>query len=132
MKENYKHSDITDKIINCFYKVYNTLGYGFLEKVYENALFLELRNLGLYVEKQKQIKVFYENEKVGEYYADLIVSELVIVELKATETLCEEHEYQLINYLKATEIEVGLLLNFGKNPELKRKVFSNETTKKSN
>jgi len=103
------------------------LGYGFLEKVYENALFLELRSLGLYVEKQKQIKVYYNNEKVGEYYADLIVSELVIVELKAAESLCEEHEFQLINYLKATEIEVGLLLNFGKNPELKRKIFSNKS-----
>ena len=125
MSENYKHSDITDKIIKCFYKVYNTLGYGFLEKVYENALFLELRSLGLFVEKQKQIKVYYESEKVGEYYADLIVSESVIIELKAAESLCEEHEFQLINYLKATEIEVGLLLNFGKNPELKRKVFSN-------
>lgn len=123
--ENYKHSDITDKIIKCFYKVCNNLGYGFLEKVYENAMFLELRNLGLFVEKQKQIKVYYENEKVGEYFADIIVSESVIVELKAAESLCEEHEYQLINYLKATEIEVGLLLNFGKNPELKRKVFSN-------
>ena len=125
MAENYKHSEITDKVIKCFYKVYNTLGYGFLEKVYENAMFLELRSLGLFVEKQKQIKVYYENEKVGEYYTDLIVSELVIIELKAAESLREEHEFQLINYLKATEIEVGLLLNFGKNPELKRKVFSN-------
>lgn len=124
-KENYKHSDITDKIIKCFYKVYNSLGYGFLEKVYENAMFLELKRLGLFVEKQKQIKVYYENQQVGEYYADLIISESVIIELKASESLCEEHEYQLINYLKATEIEVGLLLNFGKNPELKRKVFSN-------
>lgn len=125
--ENYKHSDITDKIIKCFYKVYNTLGYGFLEKVYENAMFLELKNLDLFVEKQKQIIVYYENEKVGEYFADLIVSESVIIELKAAESLCEEHEFQLINYLKATEIEVGLLLNFGKYPELKRKVFSNNT-----
>ena len=125
MKDNYKHSETTEVIIKCFYKVYNTLGYGFLEKVYENAMFLELKNLGLFVEKQKQIKVYYENQQVGEYYADLIVSESVIIELKASESLCEEHEYQLINYLKATEIEVGLLLNFGKNPELKRKVFSN-------
>ena len=123
---NYKHSEITDKIIKCFYKVYNTLGYGFLEKVYENALFLELRNLGLFVEKQKQINVFYDNKKVGEYYADLIVSELVIVELKAAESLCEEHEFQLINYLKATEIEVGLLLNFGKSAQVKRKIFTNK------
>lgn len=125
MSENYKHSEITEIIIKCFYKVYNTLGYGFLEKVYENSMFLELRKYGLFVEKQKQIKVYYENQLVGEYFADLIVSQSVIVELKAAESLCEEHEYQLINYLKATEIEVGLLLNFGKTPEFKRKVFSN-------
>ncbi len=123
--DNYKHSEITEQIIKCFYKVYNTLGYGFLEKVYENALFFELKKSGLFVEKQKQIKVFYENQQVGEYYADLIVSESVIVELKAAESLCEEHEFQLINYLKATDIEVGLLLNFGKEPQMKRKIFSN-------
>jgi len=125
--DNFKHSDITEKIIKCFYKVYNTLGYGFLEKVYENAMFIELRSLGLFVQKQRQIIVYYEEEKVGEYYADLIVSESVIVELKAAESLCEEHEFQLINYLKATEIEVGLLLNFGKEPMFKRKVFTNKT-----
>lgn len=123
---NYKHSEVTEKIIQCFYKVYNTLGYGFLEKIYENAMFLELKTLGLYVEKQKQIKVYYEGEKIGEYYADLIVSESVIIELKAAESLCEEHEFQLINYLKATEIEVGLLLNFGKEPQVKRKIFTNK------
>jgi len=123
---NFKHSDITEKIIKCFYKVYNTLGYGFLEKVYENALFIELKSLGLFVEKQKQIKVYYETQQVGEYYADLIISESVIVELKAAESLCEEHEFQLINYLKATEIEVGLLLNFGKEPQFKRRVFTNK------
>ncbi len=123
--DNYKHSEITEQIIKCFYKVYNTLGYGFLEKVYENALFFELKKSGLFVEKQKQIKVFYENQQVGKYYADLIVSESVIVELKAAESLCEEHEFQLINYLKATDIEVGLLLNFGKEPQMKRKIFSN-------
>jgi len=124
--DNFKHSDITEKIIKCFYKVYNTLGYGFLEKVYENAMFIELKSLGLFVQKQKQIKVYYEKEKVGEYYADLIVSESVIVELKAAESICEAHEFQLINYLKATEIEVGLLLNFGKEPIFKRKVFTNK------
>lgn len=126
--DNYKHSEITEKIISAFYKVYNTLGYGFLEKVYENAIFIELQSLGLQVEKQKKIKVFYENKIVGEYFADLAVNEFVIVELKACETLCEEHEFQLINYLKATDIEVGLLLNFGKKPEVKRKVFSNNKT----
>lgn len=124
--DNYKHSEITEKIIKAFYKVYNTLGYGFLEEVYQNALFIELASMDLIVEKQEQVKVYYEGEEVGEYFADLIVEECVIVELKAAETLCEEHEFQLINYLKATEIEVGLLLNFGKKPECKRKVFSNK------
>jgi GxxExxY protein len=124
--DNYKYSDITEKIIEAFYKGYNTLGYGFLEKVYENALLIDLVTMGLSVEKQKQIKVYYEGKEVGEYFADLIVEGCVIVELKVAETLCKEHEYQLINYLKATEVEVGLLLNFGKKPVFKRKVFSNK------
>jgi len=123
--EKYKHTDITEKIIKTFYKVYNTLGFGFLEKVYENAMFIELRNMGMFVEKQRRVKVFYEGQEVGDYFADLIVDEKVIIELKASEALCEEHEFQLINYLKATEIEVGLLLNFGKKPEFKRKIFTN-------
>src|ERR1700734_3094963 len=118
--DNLKYSDITEKIIKAYYKVYNTLGYGFPEKVYENAMFLELVNMGLVVEKQKGIKVQYDGREVGEYYADIVVDDSVIVELKAAEALCEEHEYQLINYLKATDIEVGLLLNFGKEPEFKR------------
>ena len=121
-----KHSEITEKIIKAFYKVYNTLGYGFLEKVYENAMVIELRKMGLLVSQQKRIKVYYENEEVGDYYADLLVDNSVIVELKAAKSLCEEHEAQLINYLKATDIEVGLLLNFGKKAEFKRKIFSNE------
>jgi GxxExxY protein len=123
---NYKHSDLTEKIIKAFYKVYNTLGFGFLEKVYENAMFIELRNMGLFVEKQRRVKVFYEGNLVGDYCADLAVEEKVIVELKAAEALCEDHEFQLINYLKATEIEVGLLLNFGKKPEFRRKIFTNK------
>ncbi|MBA4139606.1 MAG: GxxExxY protein [Segetibacter sp.] len=121
-----KHEEITNKIIKGFYKVYNTLGYGFLEKVYENALFFELKKEGLYVEKQKKIEVYYLGQLVGDYYADLIVSDLIIVELKAHECLLEEHDNQLINYLKATEIEVGLLLNFGKKPEVRRKIFDND------
>jgi GxxExxY protein len=124
--DNYKHSDLTEMIIRAFYKVYNVLGYGFLEKVYENAMLIELRNMGLFVEKQYRIKVFYEEQVVGDYFADLIVEKTVIIELKACECLHEDHEYQLINYLKATEIEVGLLLNFGKKPEFKRKIFSNK------
>lgn len=119
------HKNITDIILKSFYKVYNNLGYGFLEKVYENALLYELRNHGLDCEKQKPIKVYYEQIQVGEYYADIIVNECIILELKAAESIAEEHEFQLINYLKATEIEIGLLLNFGKNPEFKRKIFTN-------
>lgn len=123
--DNFKHTDLTEQIIKAFYKVYNTLGYGFLEKVYENAMYIQLRNMGFFVEKQKRVKVFYEEQQVGDYFADLIINDQIIIELKASESLCEEHEHQLINYLKATEIEVGLLLNFGKKPEFKRKVFSN-------
>ena len=95
--ENYKHSETTELIIKCFYNVYNQLGYGFLEKVYENAMFYELKNLGLFVEKQKRINVYYKQQQVGDYFADLIVSESVIIEIKAAESLCEEHEFQLIN-----------------------------------
>jgi GxxExxY protein len=122
---NLLHKNITDIILKSYYKVYNNLGYGFLEKVYENALLYELRNQGLDCEKQKPIKVYYEQIQVGEYYADIIVNECIILELKAAESIAEEHEFQLINYLKATEIEIGLLLNFGKNPEFKRKIFTN-------
>jgi GxxExxY protein len=121
----FKYQDITEKIIRAFYNVYNLLGYGFLEKVYENAIMIELRLLNLSSEKQKQIKVFYKNENVGEYFADIIVEDKVIIELKAAESLIEEHEHQLLNYLKASEIEVGLLLNFGKKPQFKRQIFEN-------
>ncbi|MBP9583186.1 MAG: GxxExxY protein [Ignavibacteriaceae bacterium] len=114
------------KLLRLNYKVYNSLGYGFLEKVYENALKIELIRMDLKVEQQKNIKIFYEKFEVGDYFADIIVNDLVIVELKAAESLCEEHEAQLINYLKATNLEVGLLLNFGKKAEFKRKVFSND------
>lgn len=127
--EEYLHQELTSRIISCFYKVYNTLGFGFLEKVYENALMFELKKCGLNVEKQKPINVIYEGNIVGEYFADLIVENKVIIELKATESLIEEHELQLLNYLKATEIEIGLLLNFGKKPEIRRKIFSNNKKK---
>ena len=120
------HSDITEKILSAFYTVNNKLGFGFLEKVYENAMVIELGKKGCKEEQQKRIKVFYEREEIGDYYADLLVDDLVIVELKAAESLCEEHEAQLINYLKATQIEVGLLLNFGKKAEFRRKVFTND------
>ncbi|MBC8385181.1 MAG: GxxExxY protein [Candidatus Cloacimonetes bacterium] len=125
-KKMLLHSEITDKILNAFYFVYNKLGYGFLEKVYENAMVIKLKELGFSVEQQKNIKVFFEGKVVGEYFADLIVDKKVIVELKVAENLCDEHYFQLINYLKATEMEVGLLLNFGKEPQTKRAIFTND------
>lgn len=121
----FKHKDITDKIIKAFYNVYNTLGYGFLEKVYENSMLLELTEVGLSSQKQYPIDVYYKEKLVGSYFADLMVEEKIIVELKAAESICEEHEFQLINYLKATDIDIGLLLNFGKEPQFKRKIFTN-------
>ena len=96
-----------------------------MEKVYEKALKYELEKAGFFVERQRPINVYYETELVGEYYADLLIENKIIIELKATEIICQNHEYQLINYLKATDIEVGLLLNFGNKPEVRRKVYSN-------
>ena len=122
----FLHKEISNKIIKAFYNVYNELGYGFLEKVYENAMLLELRKMNLSCEKQKPIKVYYGKIVIGEYFADIIVEDKIIVELKAAENLCQEHEIQVINYLKATNIEVGLLLNFGKEPQFKRKIFTND------
>ncbi len=121
-----KHQEITERIIKAFYKVYNTLGYGFLERVYKNALYIELALDGFTVDRQKKIHVYYFGQHVGEYFADIIVDDLIIIELKANDALIEEHESQLINYLKATEVEVGLLLNFGKKPEVRRKIFDND------
>ncbi len=123
--QNFKHRVLTDQIIKIFYKIYNTLGYGFLEKVYENAMIIEFRREGIPAVAQFPIKVFYENEVIGEYYADILADNRVIVEIKATRTLALEHEAQLLNYLKATDVEVGLLLNFGPKPEIKRKVLDN-------
>jgi GxxExxY protein len=125
----FKHQEVTDKIIRAFYNVYNTLGFGFLEKVYENAMMIELKSFGLNCEKQKRISVYFKDNCVGEYFADIIVEDKVIIELKAAEGIAEEHEAQLLNYLKATEIEVGLLLNFGKTPQFKRKIFENQFKK---
>lgn len=124
--ENLKHSEITGKIIKSFYTVYNELGFGFLEKVYENALAIELSSLGLEVELQRPIAVHYKEILAGEYFADLVVNDLVIVELKSAEAISKAHEAQLVNYLKATRFEVGLLLNFGKSAEYKRKIFDNQ------
>ncbi|MGE5861429.1 MAG: GxxExxY protein [Ignavibacteria bacterium] len=126
MINNYKYSELTDLIIKAYYIVYNKLGYGFLERIYENALLIELSKLGLKCIKQKPISVYYDGLIIGEYFADIIVNDVVIIELKAAESLCTEHECQLVNYLKATDIEVSLLLNFGKKPQFKRKVLTAE------
>jgi GxxExxY protein len=126
MINEYKHVEITEQIIKAYYQVYNNLGYGFQEKVYANALAIELQILGLQVVREAIICVYYLGHVVGEYFADLLVEDKVIVETKATQELCEEHSAQLLNYLKATPYEVGLLLNFGKKPKFQRKAFDNE------
>ena len=123
--KDYMFKEITEKIIECFYRVYNQLGYGFLEKVYENAMVIELKKGKFAVVPQSPIKVRYEGEIIGEYFADLLVEDKVIVEIKAAKALAIENEAQLLNYLKATSIEVGLLLNFGPRPEIMRKIFDN-------
>ena len=122
---NYKHSALTKQIIGIFYGVYNALGYGFLEKVYENALVIRLQKAGLSVSQQHPIKIYFDSVVVGEYYADLVVNDLVILELKAVEELVEAHDAQLINYLNATPYEIGLLLNFGPKPQVIRKAYDN-------
>ena len=121
------YEGITDTILKCFYKVYNELGYGFLEKVYENALMIELRNNNLYCSQQSPIKVYYQQTQVGIYFADILVEDKVIIELKAGEGgIVLAHELQLVNYLKATEYEVGLILFFGEKPSMRRKIFTNQ------
>jgi GxxExxY protein len=125
METKLKHAEITEKILAAFYLVYNTLGYGFLEKVYRNAMAIELKRMGIPVISEAKIEVYYDGEVVGEYFADLLVADKIIVELKAVKELASEHEAQLLNYLKATPYEVGLLLNFGPAPQKKRMAFDN-------
>ncbi len=124
--EKILHEELTGRIIKAFYTVYNTLGNGFLEKVYENALMIELRKSGLQADQQKKIEVFYDAQKVGDYFADILVENIVILELKAADAIVPEYEAQLINYLKATQIEVGLLLNFGPKPQVVRRILTND------
>ena len=118
------HEELTDKILEAFFNVYNELGFGFLESVYENAMMKELKDIGVECQSQVPINVFYKEEKMGIFYADILVEDLVILELKAT-SLVEKFTYQLLNYLKATDIEVGMLLSFGKEAQFKRKLFMN-------
>jgi GxxExxY protein len=124
--ENYKHQELTEAIIRGFYQVYNELGHGFLESVYEAALCRVLQENGLLIQRQYPLTVWFRGEQIGDFRADLIVAENVIVELKAVKALEPFHEAQLLNYLRASDLEVGLLLNFGLSPKLKRLVFANE------
>ena len=122
-----QHKEITDKILHAFFKiVYAELGYGFLERVYENALVIALRSMNLKVQNQEKIAVRFQGQVVGEYFADLVVEDKVIVELKAASRILDEHEAQLLNYLRATPYEIGLVLNFGPKPDFRRKVFAND------
>ncbi len=119
----YKHGELTREIIKAAQNVHNTLGYGFLEKVYHNAMALELRKAGFNIASEQPIRIHYDGQVIGEYYADIVVDDKVILEIKALQTIGPVHETQLVNYLKATDIDVGLLLNFGKSLEVKRKIF---------
>ena len=120
-----KHGELTEKVLGVFFDVYNELGCGFLESVYESALFIALTSAGLNVERQASIPVWFRRTQVGDFKADLVVEKAVILELKAAKALDPTHDVQLLNYLRATNIEIGLLLNFGPKPEFKRLVFDN-------
>jgi len=124
-KHGFKHKNITDKIIRVFYEVYNELGHGFLESVYERSLEIALNSLELKVCRQIQVPVWFRGKPVGDFTADMLVEDCVLLELKAARALDSSHQAQLLNYLRATEIEVGLLLNFGLKPEFKRLIFDN-------
>lgn len=118
-----EHAELTKAVIGCAYKVYNKMGFGFLESVYEKCLLIEFDRAGLQVERQQAIPVTYAGQTVGEFYADIVVNNKVIVELKSVERLDKAHEIQLVNYLVATGISVGLLINFGaRKVEVKRKL----------
>jgi GxxExxY protein len=116
-----EHQDLTKEIIAGAFAVHNALGSGFLEKVYENSLVIELQNRGLEVQQQVPISVYYKTKKVGDYVADLLVNKTIIIELKAVENLHPIHESQVVNYLTATNLDIGLLINFGASVEVKRK-----------
>lgn len=119
------HKELTDKIIRVFYDVYNELGFGFLESVYEDAMVIALTESGLEVEQQVPVPVWFRGRALGTFASDLVVNRLVIIELKAVSQLVDAHAAQLMHYRRATNVEVGLLMNFGHRPEFKRRVFEN-------
>jgi GxxExxY protein len=121
-----KHSELTDRIIGVFYDVYNELGHGFLESTYAEAMAVALRDEGLSATREVSVPVWFRGTKVGQYFADLAVNDIVLLELKAARTLEKAHEAQLLHYLRATTVEVGLLLNFGIRPQIRRLLFDNE------
>src|SRR5262249_55558084 len=127
--EELKHYDLTEKVIGVFYSVYNELGYGFLESVYEEAMAICLSDTGLKVERQVALPVWFRGYKIGDFRADILVENAVLLELKCARVFEPVHEAQLLNYLRATSIEVGLLLNFGPSPQFRRLVFANERKK---
>ncbi len=120
-----KHSELTGTFLRAFFQIHKEMGFGFSEKVYEAALEVLLKELGLIPERQKEIKVYYHGKQVGDYKADMIVNDVVLLEIKSVEKLIDAHDAQLLNYLKSTEIEVGLLLNFGHQAEFHRKIYDN-------
>jgi GxxExxY protein len=121
-----KHADLSERILNIFFTVHRELGYGFSEKVYERSLAIALREAGFKVEEQIPLKVFYHGQMVGEYITDMMINNLILLELKAATQIAAEHEAQLLSYLKASDIEVGYVLNFGQSATFKRRVFDNE------
>jgi GxxExxY protein len=121
-----KHAELSEKIIKVFYQVHTELGYGFSEKVYQKAYCMALREAGMKVDEQVPIKVYFHGQLAGEFFADMVINELILLELKSASSILEEHEAQLLNYLKASEIEVGYVMNFGKSASFKRKVFDND------
>ncbi len=120
-----KHADLTDKLIGIYYELYNELGHGFLESVYQKAFALVLRQEGIAYQQQTPIHVVFRGEELGEFFADLLVESSVLIELKAVRALEKTHERQLLNYLRATNIEIGLLFNFGPAPQFRRLAFDN-------
>ncbi len=124
--EEFKHYDLTGQILSVFYAVYNELGHGFLESVYEEAMAIGLRDAGLKVERHVPLPVWFRNQKVGDFRADILVEDVVLLELKCVRVFETVHEAQLLNYLKATTVEIGLLFNFGPFPQFRRLVFANE------
>ena len=122
----FPHRELTEQIIGCFYDVYNELGFGFLEDVYHKAMLVALQAAGLRAEKEVKLRVYFRGVEIAYFEADVFVENTVILELKAADELAPEHEAQLLNYLRASDIELGLLMNFGPKPAVRRRAFSNE------